>query len=515
MKRIGITILLIFSILILPISSYANDINETNTIEVVDGISNKALEVYGVNLMVDGNNVDSDVPAMLYESRTLVPIRFVVEKLGAEITWNQDEHKATITTKDDTIVLSIDSDKAYVNGNEETLPDSVPAKLLGYEGNYRTMVPLRFVSEQLGMKVGWIDETKTATVDYKYEANNEVELSLEEAIQAALDNSSQLNISDLEIEIKKIELEQAKGQEDDYEDSKDSGFSLGNVQGFQLDANMASKSAKYALEEEKIKKDYTIENIKNNATRAYYGVLQAKDALDIANNNLKNVGENRDQTKKKLDLGLVSKSELIMMDISLDEAKLKVDSAQKDFEKALRKLNMVLNCPLDTRLNLTSTFEKVDFNADLKSDLEKAYDQRFDMIQMKHNYELVKLDFETNSKKYTPNTYVYRTKEKNVAKIENMLNDLHKSVEADIKDKYDSVISAKKQIELSNANVERAKEGLRMKQASYDAGMATSLEIQEALNQLYTSESALSGAISSYNLAILDYNKAVTLGNIN
>lgn len=513
MKKVGINILLIFSILILPISSYANEINETNTIEVVDGISNKALEVYGVNLMVDGNNVDSDVPAMLYKNRTLVPIRFVVEKLGAEITWNQDEHKATITTEDNTIILSIDSAKAYVNGNEETLPDSVPAKLLGYEGNYRTMVPLRFVSEQLGMKVDWIDETKTATVDYK--ANNEVELSLEEAIQTSLDNSSQLNISDLEIGIKEIELKQARDQEKDYRDAKDSGFSLGNVEGFQLDANMLSKSARYALEEEKIKKDYTIENIKNNATMAYYGVLQAKDALDIAKSNFKNVGENRDQTKKKLDLGIVSRSELIMMDISLDEAQLKVDSAQKDFEKALRKLNIVLNYPLDTRLNMTSAFEKVDFNADLESDLEKAYDQRFDMIQMNHNYELVKLDFETNAKKYTPNTYVYRTKEKNVAKIETMLNDLHKSVEADIKDKYDSVISAKKQIELSNANVERAKEGLRMKQASYNAGMATSLEIQEALNQLYTSESALSGAVSSYNLAILDYNKAVTLGNIN
>ncbi|MBB6213962.1 N-acetylmuramoyl-L-alanine amidase [Anaerosolibacter carboniphilus] len=138
---------------------------ESDTIEVVDGPTNKKQEVYVANLLMGGKDVLTDVPTMLYKNRTLVPIAFVVENLGAKIQWNQDKYEATITTSDKTIVLKIDSATAYVNGSKTTLPDNVPAKLLGYQGNFRTMVPLRFVSEQLGMNVNWIAETRTAAVD--------------------------------------------------------------------------------------------------------------------------------------------------------------------------------------------------------------------------------------------------------------------------------------------------------------------------------------------------------------
>ena len=42
------------------------------------------------------------------------------------------------------------------------------------------------------------------------------------------------------------------------------------------------------------------------------------------------------------------------------------------------------------------------------------------MIQIQHNYELVRLDFETNAYRYTPNTYMYKYKENNLLKMENI-----------------------------------------------------------------------------------------------
>jgi N-acetylmuramoyl-L-alanine amidase len=142
---------------------------ERTVVEITDGMNQKTEEVYGVNLLMGGQDIYTDVPSLLYtikgKSRTLVPVRFVVENLGAKIEWDQQKKEATIKTEEKTIVLKIDSAKALVNGKEYTLPNSVPAKLLGYQGNYRTMVPLRFVAEQLGMDVNWIQETTTATVD--------------------------------------------------------------------------------------------------------------------------------------------------------------------------------------------------------------------------------------------------------------------------------------------------------------------------------------------------------------
>ncbi len=348
-----------------------------------------------------------------------------------------------------------------------------------------------------------------------YADNEQVEeikkLSLEQAIQEGIKNSSQLKINDLDIQIKEIELDEARYDERKYKNSENSA---GTVQGIQLDENMFSKKREYALEEEKIKENYVKEDIKYNVTYAYYSTLQAMDYMNVENKNLENIQRNRDIVKKKFDLGLVSKSDLIMADISLDESKVNIEKSKQNLKKAYRSLNMILNFPLDTKIELTSNFKEEQFNIDLNKDLEKAYSERFDVIQLNHNYELVKLDFETNAMKYPENTYVYKYKQRNVLKIENILGNYTKNIELDIKNKYDVVINSKKQIELNKSNIERSKEGLRLKELSYDLGMCTVLEVQQATNQLYNAQLALSSAISSYNLSILDYNKAVEIGKI-
>lgn len=165
MKKILSLILVITIFMSMTISSFGAKKFEKETISVIDGATNKQYDVYVVNLIMEGRDVISDVPGMLFNDRTLVPVRFIIENLGAEVAWNQERKEATVTTEDKVIVLKIDSPKVLVNGKEHTLPDNVPAKLIGYEDNFRTMVPLRFVVEQLGMEVGWIGETMTATID--------------------------------------------------------------------------------------------------------------------------------------------------------------------------------------------------------------------------------------------------------------------------------------------------------------------------------------------------------------
>ena len=88
-----------------------------------------------------------NVPAFIYESRTMVPIRFIAEALGAKVSWNQEERAVTIINNDTKIILKIDSDIAIVNDISYKL--DVPAFII--DGN--TVIPLRFVSEHLNMYV--------------------------------------------------------------------------------------------------------------------------------------------------------------------------------------------------------------------------------------------------------------------------------------------------------------------------------------------------------------------------
>ncbi|HZK57243.1 MAG TPA: TolC family protein [Clostridia bacterium] len=334
-------------------------------------------------------------------------------------------------------------------------------------------------------------------------------LSLKEAIEEGIKNSVQLEISDLDINVKKIELNEARRTERQYEEL---GVSLGTVEGFQLEANMLSKSAKFALEEEELKKEYIKEDIKHNVTFAYYGALQAMDYVNVTKNSLENMQKNKGIADKKFDLGLVSKSDVLMADIALNETKINLEKAKSDMQKALRALNMILNYPLDTELELTSDFEQEAFDTNLNEDIKNAHKTRFDMIQLQHSYELVKLDFETNAYKYTPNTYQYRYKESSLLKMENLLENSKQNVEFDIRNKYDSIDSAYRQIKLADANVEKTREGLRITEQLYDVGMGTIQDVKESIIHLYSAELGLSGAISNYNLAVLEYNKAVQLG---
>lgn len=357
------------------------------------------------------------------------------------------------------------------------------------------------------------DLSKDQTVDIveQEEVKYLKKLSLEQAIEEGLKNSTLIKIADLNIKVKEVEISEAKSQERSY---RRSNYSLGTVEGFQLDAQLFSKAAEFALEEELIKKEYDIEDMKHKITSAYYGVLQTEDLVSISESSLENIERNKDIVDSKFDLGLASRSDVLMAEIALNEAKTNLEKAKEDKQKAYRGFNMLLNYPLNLKVQLTSNFKQEDFVSNLEEDIENSYKNRFEMIKVENDYELAKIGFETSAKKYTPNTYVYRKQESTLAMAESLLKDSKQNAEFDIRNKYDAIKSAKIQIELSKANVDKAKEGLRLVEKTYDVGMATIQDVKESIVQLYNAELALSNAISNYNLSILEYNQAVELGTI-
>lgn len=122
-----------------------------------------------INLIFDGKPLDlsGDVPALALGGRTMVPVRMVGEPLGATVLWPQGTNQVILRKNADTVVLTLGASTALVNGKEVPLPDGIPASLVKYQGTERTMVPIRFVSEQLGATVGWEQSTFTASITHK------------------------------------------------------------------------------------------------------------------------------------------------------------------------------------------------------------------------------------------------------------------------------------------------------------------------------------------------------------
>jgi putative multiple sugar transport system substrate-binding protein len=108
---------------------------------------------------INGKEVALDQPPIIENSLTLVPFRFLGEALGAQIGWDPVKRTVSYVLGDKNIVLTIGSATAMVNGVKTTL--DVAPKILP---TGRTVVPLRFVTENLGAKVEWNATTRMVTV---------------------------------------------------------------------------------------------------------------------------------------------------------------------------------------------------------------------------------------------------------------------------------------------------------------------------------------------------------------
>ncbi len=112
-----------------------------------------------IKVLVNGVTVAFDVPPLALDGTTMLPVRFALEPLGAEFVWDGESNTVTITAKGKTIVLTIGSDIAIVDGVEKTMLK--PAMAM----NGRTLIPIRFVAENLDYDVSWDGETMTVAIN--------------------------------------------------------------------------------------------------------------------------------------------------------------------------------------------------------------------------------------------------------------------------------------------------------------------------------------------------------------
>jgi N-acetylmuramoyl-L-alanine amidase CwlD len=165
MKRIQ-ALLLVLALLACSVSAGAAGANG----EISFGLDEDGTGVYQeatgqvVHLTLNGEALDSDVPAFLRGGRTMVPVRLITQALGADVQWFGETNEVALSLNGSTVLLKIGSAQAQVNGETVTLYDAVPAMVAKYQGIERTMVPLRFVSEQLGCQVEWIQSSYTAAI---------------------------------------------------------------------------------------------------------------------------------------------------------------------------------------------------------------------------------------------------------------------------------------------------------------------------------------------------------------
>ncbi len=102
---------------------------------------------YGMKQAIDEE--DSLVVPYIKEDRTLVPLRYIAEALGAQVLWEPGWDGCIIEKDEKKIEITFGSAEFTVNG--EVVTYDAPIEVV----RDRTMIPVRFVSEELGCDVYW------------------------------------------------------------------------------------------------------------------------------------------------------------------------------------------------------------------------------------------------------------------------------------------------------------------------------------------------------------------------
>lgn len=113
---------------------------------------------------VNGGARYLDVAPYIKNNRTYVPIRALTEAFGAQVEWYQQEGRVNVSLNDLSVDMYIGDTSYYINGKRQIM-DVVPELV-----NNRTFLPVRFVTEALGVNVEAIyyPDGTTKAVCFRY-----------------------------------------------------------------------------------------------------------------------------------------------------------------------------------------------------------------------------------------------------------------------------------------------------------------------------------------------------------
>ncbi len=128
-----------------------------------------------VGITVDGRTITfrEDVAPTIINDRTYVPVRRVLEAMGAKVSWVAETRTVKVSSADNTVKLDLTIDSkeisvltftSILNSEQSTIISDVAPIIL----NDRTMLPIRVVAEAIGAKVEYDDEAKLVNITTKY-----------------------------------------------------------------------------------------------------------------------------------------------------------------------------------------------------------------------------------------------------------------------------------------------------------------------------------------------------------
>jgi outer membrane protein TolC len=338
-----------------------------------------------------------------------------------------------------------------------------------------------------------------------------LKLTLNEAVEIALRDNPAIGLSELAVQKAELKREQLNYREKKVDEKEEMyGISLKDFD-YEYQMELGKKAADMELKLAKLGVEAAKRNIRFAVEAAYYAALSARDKAEIAKDSFERAKEMERIANALYKNGSATKKDVLDAQVKVATQEAELKKAQVDMEKAYIDLKKLLRIDMARPIELTesSEFKAVEKEVSLEELLEKARENRIDLVQAKEQLELARLDFDMTKKVYPENTFQYKEKEYALKQAELNYKDVESKIEQEVRKAYLDYTAASFNIPILEKSLEMAEESYRIAKLSYEAGLIRSVDLsqaQEAVKQVRQQKAA---AIYGYNLAALSLDNVI------
>lgn len=254
----------------------------------------------------------------------------------------------------------------------------------------------------------------------------------------------------------------------------------------------------------------TESKIKLGAQQAYYNLIFAQDDLDLKKQSLVRAQTQLKVAKAAFDVGTKAKTDVLQAEMGVAGAQAALTAAENNLEVARMDLNDFLGVDLDKKWKIVSSNKQV---APVTLTLEQAQQQaianRVEMTKVNEELKLAELNVKLIEEYSAISTYQGRVARNNVEMSKLAIDEQKRAIEKEVAQAYFNLNAAKQAIDFQKKAKDSAAESYRLTNLRFENGLATTLEVIQAEEELSDRENQYQKAVLQYNLAVVNFETAL------
>ncbi|GAA4720977.1 TolC family protein [Brevibacillus fulvus] len=252
-----------------------------------------------------------------------------------------------------------------------------------------------------------------------------------------------------------------------------------------------------------------------NTTKAttqqmYYDLLNAQAQVELKKQSLTRSQEQLKVAEAGLKVGTKAKSDVLQAEMGVAQAQAALVSAENTLKTSMMKFNQYIGVDLNKKWVLSPENKQLQpISMSLQEATEKALKQRVEIIQAQEELTLAKLNYDIIAKYGSAVSYAGQKANNDIDAAELGIQEEQDNVKLDVAQAYYNLDAAKQTVEFTLKAKESAAENYRLTNLRFQNGLATTLDVIQAEEELSTQENNYQEALRDYNLAVVSFENSL------